>query len=259
MSICASRQEDEEEETFVWSLEILSKAGDQDTSLITCSSHPNPSANSLRSFSVDVPHVQQVSDWDCGIACVLMVLRTLGLTHCEIHHLRDLCPTNSIWTIDLAYLLHTFSVAFSYHTTTIGANPDYCVEAYYREQLRNDIVRVDGLFQKAEQVGIDVQNRSTSAQEISGLILSGNYIAVALVDKFKLSDSLTKDVHDSRSYIGHYVVLCGFNMNTEEFDMRDPSSKRKHEKASLKCFEDAHSTFGTDHDILLEMLKTAIN
>lgn len=38
----------------------------------------------------------------------------------------------SIWTVDLAYLLHKFSVDFSFLTVTLGANPDYSAESYYR-------------------------------------------------------------------------------------------------------------------------------
>lgn len=38
----------------------------------------------------------------------------------------------SIWTIDLAYLLHKFSVTFSFLTVTIGANPEFSVESFYK-------------------------------------------------------------------------------------------------------------------------------
>ncbi|KAK8955500.1 hypothetical protein KSP40_PGU017778 [Platanthera guangdongensis] len=40
-----------------------------------------------RSHFVDVPHVRQQFHWDCGLACVLMVMRTLGIQHYDIHHL----------------------------------------------------------------------------------------------------------------------------------------------------------------------------
>ncbi|RWV84303.1 hypothetical protein GW17_00053990 [Ensete ventricosum] len=40
-----------------------------------------------------VPHVRQRFDWDCGLACVLMVLRTIGLEQYDIHDLEKLCCT----------------------------------------------------------------------------------------------------------------------------------------------------------------------
>jgi hypothetical protein len=42
---------------------------------------------------------------DCGLACVLMVLKALGVTRCTLRGLRSLCSTTSIWTVDLAHLL----------------------------------------------------------------------------------------------------------------------------------------------------------
>jgi len=111
-----------------------------------------------RSCSIDVPHVQQAFTWDCGLACVLMVLRTLGVDCCDgIAHLEKLCSTTSVWTVDLAYLLHKFSVVFSFFTVTIGANPQYSAETFYREQLQEDIDRVDELFGKAFDAGISIQ------------------------------------------------------------------------------------------------------
>lgn len=38
----------------------------------------------------------------------------------------------SIWTVDLAYLLQKFSIRFSYLTVTLGANPKFSVESYYK-------------------------------------------------------------------------------------------------------------------------------
>lgn len=39
---------------------------------------------------------------------------------------------SSIWTVDLAYLLQKFSVIFSFFTVTIGANPNFSVESFYK-------------------------------------------------------------------------------------------------------------------------------
>lgn len=111
-----------------------------------------------RSYYVDVPHVQQTFNWDCGLACVLMVLRTLGSDYCGgVADLEKLCRTTSIWTVDLAYLLNRFSVHFSFLTVTLGANPQYSAKNFYREQLQEDIDRVDDLFGKALDAGISIQ------------------------------------------------------------------------------------------------------
>ncbi|KAH7855071.1 hypothetical protein Vadar_020935 [Vaccinium darrowii] len=197
-----------------------------------------------RSLFVEVPLINQQRTWDCGLACILMVLRTLGIDDYNIQELGDLCCTTSIWTVDLAYLLQKFSVSFSYFTVL-------------QEQLPNDLVRVDMLFQKAMEAGIRIQCRSISGEEISILILTGNFVAIALVDQHKLSQSWHGDVCDSgfysssSGYTGHYVVICGYDAATDEFEIRDPASSRKHLKITSKRLEEAHKSFGTDEDLLL--------
>lgn len=222
-----------------------------------------PNVNLPHSHFVEVPHINQLSTWDCGLACVLMVLRTFGINNCNIQALEELCCTTSIWTVDLAYLLQKFSVSFSYFTVTLGANPNFSVETFYKDQLATDLVRVDSLFKKAMEAGIDIQCRSISGDEISHLILSGKYIAIALIDQYKLSQSWLENVHVSgfcggySEYTGHYVVICGYDVDTDEFEIRDPASSRKHERISSNCLEEARKSFGTDEDLLLiSMEKT---
>ncbi|OAO94508.1 GC1 [Arabidopsis thaliana] len=109
------------------------------------------------SSHMEVPHVHQLASWDCGLACVLMVLRASGIASCTLEDLAEICSTNSIWTVDLAYLLQKFCVEFSYYTITFGANPNYSIEEFYKEQLPEDLVRVDLLFRKAHESGIIIQ------------------------------------------------------------------------------------------------------
>ncbi|CAL0334862.1 unnamed protein product [Lupinus luteus] len=218
-----------------------------------------------RSLFNEVPHINQIYTWDCGLACVTMVLKTIGINDCNIQSLAELCCTNSIWTVDLAYLLQRFSVTFSYFTVTYGANPNYCVESFYKEELPNDLVRVDTLFRKAMEAGIDIQCRSISGKEISVLILSGKYIAIALVDHNKLSHVWQEDDHvpgvfsNNPGYTGHYVLICGYDAEADMFEIRDPASSKKHNMVSSKSLEEARKAFGTDEDLLLIFLEKCKN
>ncbi|XP_041005319.1 LOW QUALITY PROTEIN: guanylyl cyclase 1 [Juglans microcarpa x Juglans regia] len=189
-----------------------------------------------------------------------MILKSLGIT-CNFEVLSELCCTTSIWTVDLAYLLLRFPVSFSFFTVTVGANPNYSGETFYKEQLPNDLGRVDMLFQKAREAGININCSSISGEEISVLILSGKYIAIALVDQYKLSQSWPENLSVSSlfasnsGYTGHYVVICGYDTDADEFEIRDPASSRKHERVSSKCLEEARKCFGTDEDLLLISLE----
>ncbi|KAI5578886.1 hypothetical protein POPTR_008G062100v4 [Populus trichocarpa] len=215
------------------------------------------------SHFVQVPHIKQLHSWDCGLACVLMALNTIGINNCSIQGLADLCCTSSIWTVDLAYLLQKYSVSFSFYTVTLGANPNYSVETFYKEQLPADLVRVDMLFQKARGEGINIQCRSINETEISLFILSGKYIAIALVNQYKLSHSWLENAilpglnGGNSGYAGHYIVICGYDTGTDEFEIRDPAASRKHERMSSRCLEEARKSFGTDEDLLLISLENA--
>lgn len=133
-----------------------------------------------------VPFVQQQHSWDCGLACVLMVLRALGRTQVpDLDGLKLLCKTErwalwdggehqktesqrgalfqspdplsspsslhalpfcSVWSVDLAVLLRRFGLEVRYLTTTIGANPQYAAEQFYADCLEEDVQRVEQLF-----------------------------------------------------------------------------------------------------------------
>ncbi|CAJ2644308.1 unnamed protein product [Trifolium pratense] len=77
------------------------------------------------------------------------------------------------------------------------------------EELPNDLARVDMLFQDA--------CRSISEEEISFLILSGKYIAIALVDHNKLSHAW-QDFHvpgvlsSNSDYTGDIFALTYLHM-----------------------------------------------
>lgn len=71
---------------------------------------------------------------DCGLACTLMALQAAGI-QCDYTQLRQLCPTTSIWTIDLAHLISRFGVHTSFCTITLGPNPAFVNESFYMSYI----------------------------------------------------------------------------------------------------------------------------
>ncbi|KAK3246418.1 hypothetical protein CYMTET_44044 [Cymbomonas tetramitiformis] len=212
---------------------------------------------SRRSYVVNVPHVRQSYNWDCGLACVLMVLRSLGVMKCDLRCLRSLCPTTSIWTVDLAHLLRKFGVEVHFTTITVGANPDFASESFYRENMEEDGLRVERLFREADSIGISIQCRSLSAAEIRNCVLSGHWLLIALVDKRKLNswhtaaESCLPQCCVMAGYTGHYIVLCGYDGERQEYVVRDPASSATTVQISEVSLEEARKSFGTDEDLLI--------
>lgn len=204
-----------------------------------------------------VPHVQQLFNWDCGLACVLMVLRAAApraSAKLDLPDLRQWCSTTSIWTIDLAHLLRRFGVDVALTTITLGANEAFCSEEYYAENMASDEARVQQLFKDAPLAGIPVHERSLAAWEVQEALASGRYLAIALVDKTMLGGPWAwacVETTANVAYTGHYIVVVAYSAATDTYTVRDPAADVEDVTISSATFEAARRAFGTDEDLLL--------
>jgi hypothetical protein len=220
-----------------------------------------------------VPHVRQAFNWDCGLACVLMVLQAAApkAAGMDLATLRQYCPTTSIWTIDLAHLLRRFGMEVVFCTITLGANPAFSSEAFYAENMPEDEARVQQLFNDAPLAGIPVHQRSLDGGEVKEAMGSGRYLAIALVDKIKLGlggycgavgaaaalwggpDAAAAYLHTSGepAYVGHYIVVVAYCASSDSYEVRDPAAEAGHLTVPAAVLEAARRSFGTDEDIIL--------
>jgi hypothetical protein len=243
-----------------------------------------------------------------------MTLGGLGARRCDLRVMRRLCPTTSIWTVDLAHLLRRFGVDVTFCTITLGANPDFASEvrarpsawracqpslrrsqSFYVDTMEEDGRRVERLFRDAASLGIAIQararggarvgvrfsppmqRRSVCLDELRRLVLSGNYLIIALVDKRKVRRRVRRcsvraltPRHAQLSsqgarpdlccglgsgYTGHYVLVCGYDGGRGDFVVRDPASSRQTLYVPAASFEEARKSFGTDEDLLLVTVR----
>ncbi|KAG8467122.1 hypothetical protein KFE25_000438 [Diacronema lutheri] len=137
-------------------------------------------------LSCAVPHVAQRFSWDCGLACVEMVLRALG-DETSPAKLHAQAGTASVWTIDLAFLLAAHCVPCTYRTSQLGCNPNFAREGFYAERLRDDRERVERLFSRALASGTPcVEHRAVSRDELCLHLGGGSAVAIVLVDRQRL-------------------------------------------------------------------------
>jgi hypothetical protein len=274
----------------------------------------------------DVPHVRQTHNWDCGLACALMVLKALvnqadadpsqarlprahAARRADLPTLRRMVKTQSVWTVDLAHLLASFELCdVAFYTVTLGANPAFSTETFYRDSIEDDASRVRALFENAADAGVLVEKRSVCVGNLKRWAASSEWILVVLVDKRALVSS--ENVFDERivtnddefrhgvldvcatgerktktrsadaildrvfgseknrgtpfeGYTGHYVVVCGYDENTDCFCVRDPAVPPSKTYLSRTASDDpncavpawalekARRAFGTDEDLLL--------
>jgi Guanylylate cyclase len=231
----------------------------------------DPSISSqFPSSHVPVLFVLQRQTWDCGLACVSMVLSLFYRPSPSLESLETLCGTQSVWTIDLAYLLRRcFHAPIILTTTYLGLNPAYKEEKFYAKHMDKDDARVKNSFAQAEKNGISVHQRSVTAIELKFAVSSGRYLVVVLVDKGKLG-TLIENTSESMGYIGHFILLHGYDSTTDCYIIKDPAgpfdvgstsraaAQQQHDKVSAQQLEVARLAHGTDEDLLFIELPTNI-
>eukprot|EP00300_Choanocystis_sp_HF-7_P004734 c1367_g1_i1.p1 GENE.c1367_g1_i1~~c1367_g1_i1.p1 ORF type:complete len:244 (-),score=28.41 c1367_g1_i1:40-771(-) len=215
-----------------------------------------------------VRHVRQRYKWDCGLACSEMVLRAAGHERCGVVDLLRVCGTQSTWTIDLAFLLHSFGLTIRFHTVQRGVRQDYASEAFYQENIDKDTDRVNGLFARAADSGVPVLDGVCSAESLSDHVATRG-VAIVLVNSALLRCSRCSGRaarsflrcamfcqrlvpgSGSAAYLGHFVVVVGYNFTRETVDYLDPAKRHARCSSSIADFELARHAFGTDEDVIL--------
>ncbi|XP_003974771.1 protein GUCD1 isoform X1 [Takifugu rubripes] len=214
---------------------------------------------------LNVPTIQQQYHWDCGLACSKMVLRYLHPVSEEDFEKTcwELKLTQSVWTIDLAYLMRHLDIRHCFCTQTLGVDKGFRTQSFYKKHFDTEEDRVNKLFQNAESKGVVVKKCSVSVQEIQAHLEQG-HVAIVLVNAvvLKCEDCSSpvkyccflpvgqKCFCRKPEYQGHFIVLCGFNKTTGSIYYNNPAYFDRVCCTSFQNFEDAWRSYGTDEDIL---------
>uniref|UniRef100_A0A2K5TR93 Guanylyl cyclase domain containing 1 n=1 Tax=Macaca fascicularis TaxID=9541 RepID=A0A2K5TR93_MACFA len=213
-----------------------------------------------------VPVIQQLYHWDCGLACSRMVLRYLGqLDDSEFERaLQELQLTRSIWTIDLAYLMHHFGVRHRFCTQTLGVDKGYKNQSFYRKHFDTEETRVNQLFAQAKACKVLVEKCTVSVQDIQAHLAQG-HVAIVLVNSGVLHCDLCSSPVKyccfapsghrcfcrTPDYQGHFIVLRGYNRATGCIFYNNPAYAdrecwvgrvRQSGPHSLFCMASAHDS-----------------
>ncbi|KAA8592928.1 hypothetical protein FQN60_018383 [Etheostoma spectabile] len=205
---------------------------------------------------LNVPVIRQLFHWDCGLACSRMVLKYLHPVSDEEFQRAcwELQLTESVWTIDLAYLMCHLGIKHCFLTQTLGVDKGFRNQSFYKKHFDTEEDRVNELFLKAE----------SKVQEIQAHLEHG-HVAIVLVNAVVLTCELCsspvkyccflpvgqKCFCRKPEYQGHFVVLCGFNRTTGCVFYNNPAYSDRVCCTSVGNFEEARRSYGTDEDILL--------
>jgi len=235
----------------------------------------------------ELKHVQQLSNWDCGVACLLMAVEWLcdgaSSSH-DVDEQRDWmleqAGTQSIWTMDLVWILYCLkkqqrlkflslpSFSYLFCSQTLSVNEDLSDYSYYRDAFSQDRIRVQKRFAAVNELQLPVfQMSHLSIERVTDCIQRNNCIAIALVDNRLLLGKA------NQPYSGHYVVLAGISCNESHIEeakrkegpslfvlgeaetksclvVQNPGSTESVSYFTLRHFERAWRAKGTDEDIV---------
>ncbi|KAI9206691.1 Guanylyl cyclase [Polychytrium aggregatum] len=214
---------------------------------------PSPSPSSPLSASATL---QQLADWDCGLACVSMVLTALNIPRSSPAELHGICPLQNIWTVDLAYILRRFGVEdFTYYTSYIGVNWQYLSKSFYRDSITEDQSRVHALFAGAADRNVRIVPMILDMNDIRRFLISGKYAVIILVNLSVLNcGTCTKKGYEKISgddFVGHYILLAGYEPDSDTILYRDPGTNEVLCAVDADDLDVARSSLGTDHDAIV--------
>ena len=209
---------------------------------------------------IEVPHVKQQHNWDCGLACVQMVLRYFSVPH---EDLKEVCQRmnfgDSVWTIDLAYILRHYAINHLLCTITVGVDKGYSSKSFYKNSFSADELRVNKLFQECKEGGVNLEKRSVDIDEVLDH-LERRQLIIALIDwsylncKWCARQRCFPDVsclgRCANVYQGHFIVVCGFNRKEKLIYYKNPSFGIELCCCSVRNFDQARKSYGTDEDFL---------
>ncbi|XP_041457081.1 protein GUCD1-like [Lytechinus variegatus] len=221
---------------------------------------------------MDVPHILQQEQWDCGLASAKMIFRYCNVSLGEgdeklMKACKELEIKKAIWTVDLAHLMAKFNIKHDFYTLTFGVDPKYStVEFYNSNTYFSDFLeeehRINKLFLEAQDRGIIASKKSLSRDEIISR-LKERQPAVVLIDASLLvcleCDDTKQDrefgccqreEEEEEGYIGHFIVACGYNIEKEQIFYRNPARPIDLCCCSFENFDVARKSHGTDEDIL---------
>jgi len=205
-------------------------------------------------------HVRQRYTWDCGLACVAAAVgivngdaaaATLAGTLAELQ--REVDGT-SVWTVELALMLHRRGLSPSFFSILLGIDPAHAALPFYSSVLAVDEPRITSLFAIAATMGLRMNQQHVNLDTLCHRLASKQSVFIVLVDARKLRCHrcmLFNTGSLSMSFVGHYVLLTGYRYAEDEFELMDPSSW-----APARCYtsaeglEAARLAAGTDEDLI---------
>jgi len=216
--------------------------------------------NPVRREVTPIRHINQVDTWDCGLACIQMLINWLknncSATQEEQEEQRrwmmDFVKAKSLWTIDLVILLQNMldlnsnnNSVYLFCSSRFGIDESYNNFHYYKDAFSEDEIRVKRLFDKAEKQNLPLLQVSHMIFNVLiDLVSRENVVAIVLLDNTIFNQQnnqsnakTSSNIHDQSdlSYSGHYVVICGVSRDKNDINIANMNSQIDDSETDSYC------------------------
>lgn len=192
---------------------------------------------------------------DCGLCCVYSVLcrawqgRGHLVTRARLRSIEASVPQRSLWTIELVLLLFENGIKdLCFTTSCVGVNSEYksCLDFY---ASGTDEETIEKAFDVARSKGVSIQRMVVEDGKLESILLLGEHLVIILLDKVVLDMDPQQEV-PLGSYVGHYVLLYGYNSDRGVFYAKDPATADEYDEIPRNVLHAARKRFGTDDDVI---------
>ncbi|CAO3650194.1 unnamed protein product [Cunninghamella echinulata] len=156
-----------------------------------------------------VPHLMQNNQWDCGLACVAMVLHSMNI-NTSLDELTRHCAVDIRMVLPLEDFKRFLYCKKFVLIALVNARYLKCVICKEKQNC---------LFTMCGKLDL-------------------------ILDKVK-----------GNSYLGHFIVLIGYDPIQDMFIYRDPTINSNYCAIPASIFDKARQSEGTDHDCLVIQLR----
>ncbi|KAF0766243.1 hypothetical protein AaE_002935, partial [Aphanomyces astaci] len=172
--------------------------------------------------------VRQTADWDCGLACIEMMMRWMHQMYPHVFHiidtdhlhaqLRKAMPSRSVWTIDLVAYLWAWiaranqpahmKVEVWFASTSMQVNPVHASHPYYSADYAADVARVAPLYSSWRDRSFQGQRMRMPSAALLLVLVDASHLECCV-----WNDTTTLQVHsryltDPPSFQGHFILVA---------------------------------------------------
>lgn len=200
--------------------------------------------------------VVQISNWDCGPAALLYVLRLMKHTRLDLEDIKSELDNRSVWTQDISHIMALHGVQHVYRSTFIeGSNPAHQSLAFYKG-TDSDTARLPQVVAQLQQQHslVTLAPGHVPADYIIRQLAAKSSLFIALLDmRYMRCCECGWAAPCPESYVGHYVVLESYESSGPYVRYMDPDARARCIQTcamTVDTLEASRLSAGTDEDLL---------